>query len=307
MATEVTYRADFAGDWGIPPSETAGAYSTDTLSLPDGTQLFFRSWRAADPQAPVLVLLHGLGAHSGWFIDFGNAQHARGLTVYANDHRGFGRSGGARGHVAAWKTYVRDTDVYLDEVRRRHPGAPISLMGHSMGGVFALYTAADDARSGRKRLASLILLNPWIKDTSKTGLGTQLGILLGGLRGSSRAWRVAGGPETMTENAEAARMVDADSYWVRAQTSAFLYQVALKMRGGALRQARDVRAPALVIQSERDVAVVPAATRRCYEALGSAEKRWQTYPAYAHDAEFEADRAALDDDIAQWVAAHRQG
>ena len=52
--------------------------------------------------------MHGLGAHSGWFIDMGNSLNEQGLTVYAIDHRGFGRSGGFRGHMAQAQTPVRD-------------------------------------------------------------------------------------------------------------------------------------------------------------------------------------------------------
>ncbi|MBF6591653.1 MAG: alpha/beta fold hydrolase [Ktedonobacterales bacterium] len=305
MATESKYRADHAGDWGIAQERAESGYSTDTLTLRDGTPLFFRSWRAADPQAPVLVLLHGLGAHTGWFIDMGNALQARGITVYADDHRGFGRSGGPRGHVRAWRTYVEDIGEFVSAVRQWQPGSPLSLLGHSMGAVFALYVAAEDARSGRNQLASLLLLNPWIADTSKVGLGTQLRILFGGMRGSPTVYRLAGGSDAMTTNAEAARMLEADPHWVRAESAAFLYQIGLRMRGGALRQARDVRAPTLVLQAERDLAIVPAAARRCYETLGSREKDWKTYAGYAHDSEFEADRSALDDDIAHWLLSHR--
>jgi alpha-beta hydrolase superfamily lysophospholipase len=305
MATETKYRADHAGDWGIADESGSGGYQTETLALRDGTKLFFRSWQASDPQAPVLVLLHGLGAHTGWFIDMGNELRARGVTVYADDHRGFGRSGGARGHVRDWHTYVSDVSEFFAAVRERQPNAPISLLGHSMGAVFALYFAADDARSGRNQLASLLLLNPWIADTTRVKLGTMLALLFGGLRGSDKTYAVAGGPEAMTTNPEATTMLNADPHWVRAESAAFLFQIGLKMRGGAIRQARDVRAPTLVLQAEADRAVQTAATRRCYEALGSKEKQLLPLPGYAHDSELEANRSALDDQIARWLLSHR--
>jgi alpha-beta hydrolase superfamily lysophospholipase len=301
MATEVRYQAGHEGDWGIP----SAGYATETLALRDGTSLFFRSWQAVDPHAPVLVLTHGLGAHTGWFIDMGNALQARGITVYADDHRGFGRSGGPRGHVRDWHTYLADVGEFVAEVRQRQPSAPLSMLGHSMGAIFSIYFAADDARSGRNQLASLLLLNPWIADTSKLRLGTQLGVLFGGLRGSAKTYQVAGGPDVMTTNPEAARMLEHDPYWVRAESAAFLFAIGVQMRGGVLRQARDVRAPTLVLQAGRDRSVVADASRKCFEALSSKDKDWKTYPEYAHDSEFEADRSALDDDIAQWLLSHR--
>jgi alpha-beta hydrolase superfamily lysophospholipase len=132
-----------------------------------------------------------------------------------------------------------------------------------------------------------------------------LALLVGGLRGSAKPYAVAGGPEVMTTNPEATAMLNADPHWVRAESAAFLFQVGLKMRNGAIGQARDVRAPTLVLQAEEDRSVVPAATRRCYEALGSEEKLLLTLPGYAHDSEFEADRSSLDDHTARWLLSHR--
>lgn len=302
MAVEVTYDAARKGDWGAPT--TAGGYSTDTLALRDGTSLFYRVWHATDPQAPILVVLHGLGAHTGWFIDMGNALSARGVTVYADDHRGFGRSGGPRGHVVDYHTYLGDIDEFVGEVCRREGDRPITLLGHSMGGLFALYAASIDAKRAHPAIKGLILLNPWIADTGKVAPLTLVQMLLAGVRGSSKLFAVAGGPDVMTTNPEAVRMLDADGYWVRAESAAFLVQIAVKMRGGVLKQAKQVSVPALVLQAEHDKSVVPAKSHAAFEALASEDKTYTVLPGYAHDSELEADRTLLDDTIATWVRAH---
>ena len=72
--------------------------------------------QSARVSAPTLALLHGLGAHSGWFNDMANSLNAAGLHVYVPDHRGFGRSEGERGHTRDWRTYVADTSALLDEI-----------------------------------------------------------------------------------------------------------------------------------------------------------------------------------------------
>lgn len=304
MATESKHRVGHVGNWSIPTTVPGGAYGTDTYKVADGTTIFFRYWRAADPAAPVLVFLHGLGAHTGWFIDMGNELNARGLSVYMDDHRGFGRSEGPRGHVRRGAMYLDDIGALLDEVRKRQPKAPIYLAGHSMGGIFALHTATREEASGASRVRGLILINPWIRDTTKITASLVVSVFGAGPFGSQRLVKAAGGSDVMTANPEAVAMLDEDTYWVRAQTSAFLYQVTL-LRGRMMRLARLVRMPALVIQSEQDKAVVPAATRACYDALGSTDKEWKTYPSFAHDFEFEPERTALDDDLADWIMRHR--
>jgi alpha-beta hydrolase superfamily lysophospholipase len=303
MATDSRYREENVGDWGVPVAAPGGAYGTDSLKLEDGTAIFFRYWHAADPTAPVLVLLHGLGAHTGWFVDMGSELNARGLSVYMDDHRGFGRSSGPRGHVRSGALFIQDITRLLDEAERRRPGAPVFMLGHSMGAIFTIHLAAADARSGRNRLAGLILVNPWVRNPGNPPLGAALRIVSAGVTGSAVPLRLAGGPEAMTTNPDATRMLNADTYWVRAESASFFYQVT-RMRTSMLRVARDVRAPALVLQSEKDLAVLSDASRACYQALGSADKTWITYPEYAHDFEFEPDRSALDNDLADWIMRH---
>ena len=301
MAAQRMYAPERAGDWGVPSAAPGGDYDTGTLAMPDGVKLFYRAWTSAE-SAPTLVLLHGLGAHTGWFIDMGNALAARGLAVYAMDHRGFGRSEGARGHVRDGSIYPRDIAVFLRAVHAWRPTSPIFILGHSMGGIFALNVAADDSAQAQPTLAGIILMNPWIDDQSKVSPAVTAQLLGLGLSGSARPFDVAGGVRTMTTNPEAISMLEHDPHWVRAESASFLFQIT-RMRLNAIKRARQVRLPALVIQCEGDKAVVAAASQRMYDALASADKTWKTYANFAHDVEFEPERASLDDDIAQWMRA----
>ncbi len=298
MRAQSKYAAERVGDWGVP---AAASYQTGTFAAPDGVKLFYRRWLDNDT-APTLVLLHGLGAHSGWFIDMGEELHARGLTVFAIDHRGFGRSDGPRGHVRDGLVYPRDITAFLTQVRAERPASPLFILGHSMGAIFALHVAAADASQPQPLLNGVALMNPWVADTSKVSPVAVAGLILTGMMGSAKPFAGAGGTETMTTNPEAIAMLNADSYWVRAESAAFLYQIT-RMRLAVMSRARQVRAPALVIQCEADRAIKPAASRQMYDALGSADKTWTTYPDFAHDCEFEPGRAVLDDDLAQWIKA----
>jgi alpha-beta hydrolase superfamily lysophospholipase len=146
-------------------------------------------------------------------------------------------------------------------------------------------------------------MNPWISDNSKVSPGALATIVTTGMLGSAKTFQAAGGTETMTTNPEAIAMLNADPYWVRAESASFLYQIT-RMRMAVMARARQVRAPALVIQCEADKAITPAASRRMYDALGGSDKTWTTYPGFAHDCEFEPARAVLDDDIARWITKH---
>ena len=291
------YQPDALGDWGQMLESDTIKTATDILKTSDGCNIFIRSWVADSPD--ILLILHGLGAHSGWFIDMGNKLAARGMTVYAMDHRGFGRSGGLPGHIDNYHTYVEDINFIVTTIRKRHPEAAIHILGHSMGGIFASHFAAKY----QNMLTSVLFLNPWIQDTSQTPILTTLRILVGGIFKSHRYWQVAGGSEVMTTNPEAIQLLHTDTYWCKKQTASFLFQIFL-MRSAALKNAKLITKPGLVMQAEADKSVVSEASHNLYEKLASNDKTWKTFPGYAHDSEFEADRTLLDNVVVTWIAEH---
>ena len=291
------YQPDAPGDWGQMLESATIKTATDILKTPDGCTIFLRSWVTDSPD--VLLILHGLGAHSGWFIDMGNKLAARGMTVYAMDHRGFGRSGGLSGHIDNYHIYVEDINFIVTTIRKRHPEAAIHILGHSMGGIFASHFAEEYQNT----LTSVLFLNPWIQNSSQTSILTTFRILIGGLFKSHRYWQVAGGSEVMTTNPEAIQLLDTDIYWCRKQTASFLFQIFL-MRSAVLKKAKLISKPGLVMQAEADKAVVPEASHNLYDTLANNDKTWKTFPGYAHDSEFEADRTLLDNEVVTWITEH---
>jgi alpha-beta hydrolase superfamily lysophospholipase len=290
------YQPDAAGDWGRAQTSETITVSTEMFILSDFSKIFLRSWQTDSND--ILLILHGLGAHSGWFIDMGNELAKRGLNVYAMDHRGFGRSEGLAGHIDSYHMFVDDTSAIIVELRKRHPLGRIYLLGHSMGGIFTAHIAVKYGNL----LAGILFLNPWIDDSSRLSPITTLRILVGGLRKSRHAWQVAGGHEVMTTNPEAIQMLQADTFWRRTQTSSFLVQI-LQMRLAVMRLAKSITLPVLMLQAEEDKSVLATATRKFYDALASSDKTWKSYPGYAHDSELEADRSLMDDDIVEWIRA----
>ena len=61
-------------------------------------------------------------------------------------------------------TPLQDTVWALDQLRARHPGLPVGLVGHSLGGRTALLAAAGPA------VRSVVALNPWVYPTDDADL-----------------------------------------------------------------------------------------------------------------------------------------
>jgi alpha-beta hydrolase superfamily lysophospholipase len=274
-----------------------GTLGTARMTAPRRPDIFYRYWRVS---APVTLLwLHGLGAHSGWFIDMGSNIAAQGVNFYAMDHQSFGRSGGPRGDIKDYHEFLTDIDRMVDVVKHDLPDTHLYVLGHSMGGIFATYYAASHG----DKFNGVILLNPWVTDTTKISPMQLVTGLIGGLTGSNRVVHLAGGKSTegMTTNPAADAFLKADPYWVWERTQRFYWQVMFLMKGKILQEAAKVAIPALVIQGEADTTLDQTASRALFDRLGSANKAWQTYSGYPHDPEFQTDRSQLDDGIAQWI------
>ena len=291
------YQKEAPGEWGQMKATDAIKVATEMLPMADGCKLFLCDW--VTDSSDVLLILHGLGAHSGWFINMADTLAKRGLTVYAGDHRGFGHSEGLPAHIDNYGTFVEDCHALVTEIRRRHPGRSIYVLGHSMGGIFTTHLAAKYGRE----LAGILYLNPWVEDSSHLSLGTTLAIMFGGLFKSKRYLQVAGGPEVMTTRQEAIEMLNADTYWRRKQTVSFLFQILL-MRMAVLKLAKQITLPVLVMQAGQDKSVLISGTRKLYNALASSDKTWEGYEEFSHDSEFEEEHSRMDSDIAEWIGRH---
>ncbi|MEJ2688464.1 MAG: lysophospholipase [Deltaproteobacteria bacterium] len=106
----------------------------------DGTELPLRTWLPDGPPRAVFIALHGYNDYSNFIKNAAACFRDRDIGVYAYDQRGFGAAPD-RGKWAGSKTMEKDLRTIIDLVRKRYPGVPLYLLGHSMGG--AVIMAAD--------------------------------------------------------------------------------------------------------------------------------------------------------------------
>ena len=130
----------------------------EPLRLPDATAIFLREWPVPDGVARrgSLLLVHGLGEHSGRYSHVAERLAAMGLHVRGYDHRGHGESDGARGSVPHPEALLDDLRAVFDDLPARAEGdaAPPFLLGHSMGGAASPSRAARSSNTARRSSSS---------------------------------------------------------------------------------------------------------------------------------------------------------
>jgi len=128
------------------------------LTRPDGATLALRHWPLPDGERrATVVLVHGLGEHSGRYGAVAQALNALGCAVRGYDHIGHGRSSGPRGVLPQEDRLLTDLAAVVDATRAAMPaGEPLIVLGHSMGGLVAATFAARRLRP----IDALVLSSP---------------------------------------------------------------------------------------------------------------------------------------------------
>jgi len=114
-------------------------------------------WPHPEPRYLALVV-HGYGEHAGRYDELAGVLAGHGAAVYGPDHVGHGRSAGERVVIEDFEDVVTDVHRVAGLARTAHPGLPLVMVGHSMGGLIA----ARYAQRYGSELSALVLSGPVI-------------------------------------------------------------------------------------------------------------------------------------------------
>ncbi len=260
----------------------------------DGTSILVRDWasdsRPGWPWASVL-LVHGMGEHSGRYEHVGDQMAAAGLDVHAYDHRGNGGSGGRRGHVDRWAQYHDDLAERLVNVRGQSGGRPVILYGHSMGGLVVLGYLLTD----RPRPDLVVLSSPGL-DSTLAGWKKSLARVLSGITPTLSIPNDID-PATLSRDPSvgakaAADPANATTTTVRFGAEAIAEQVRVR------RECLRISVPTLVLHGLDD-GLVPAPASEILATVPSVERR--TYPGLRHELHNEPEGPQIIDEIIAWL------
>ena len=125
-------REPYQIEWSGPISPPAALMTTfermteGSFEGVEGIKIFTREWQPAGKPHAVVVISHGFNSHSGHYAWVAEQFAAKGLAVYALDHRGRGRSDGERFFVENFADYTTDLAAFIDMVKVREPACRCS-------------------------------------------------------------------------------------------------------------------------------------------------------------------------------------
>lgn len=124
----------------------------------DGIEIAYYRWRAEGKASGIVQIAHGMGEHAFRYAHVAEALNQAGFHVFANDHRGHGRTAPNRESLgdlggAGWDGLVADMVTLTRLARTREGRLPLVLLGHSMGSFAAQQYVIDNSAS----IAGLVL------------------------------------------------------------------------------------------------------------------------------------------------------
>lgn len=151
-------------------------YTTEerTITMPDGHELYTKTWTPTTPAKARIVFLHGFSDHSEMHAPFFQNIAKHGIKSYALDQRGWGKSvhSPREKGLSGPSSQIMDDITHMINSLPQESDIPLFLMGHSMGGGEVLYYAAEGPKETRKHIRGFLASAPWI-----------------GLHESSRPWK----------------------------------------------------------------------------------------------------------------------
>jgi acylglycerol lipase len=268
----------------------------ENISGSSGLSIFVRSWRPHDDARAVVVICHGLNAHSGQYQWVGEQFAAVGLAVYALDLRGRGRSDGERFYVDKFADYVSDVATAIALAKAREPGLSVYLLGHSAGGVVScIYTLEHQSE-----LAGLICESFAFQIPAPD---FAIAVLKGISHLAPHAHVVKLHNEDFSRDPEVVLSMNADPLIAHEVQPT---QTAAEMARSDDRLKREfslMTLQVLILHGTLDKVTKPSGSQLFYETAGSADKTLKLYEGYYHDLLHDIGKEEVMADITGWIDA----
>lgn len=280
---------------GAPEATRAPAIVDGAAVSVDGARLGLTTWNAEQPVA-LLVAVHGMNDYAAAFTYAGPYWAERGISVYAYDQRGFGRSPGF-GRWPGGDALRQDLRAVIAAVRAERPGLPVYVVGHSMGAAVVMSAIAEAPLD----VDGVILAAPGIWGGAsmsifyRTTLNLAAAFAPGETLTGERAERQA------SDNLDFLRAMYRDPFIIK-ETRLDALLGAVRVMGDAWDASDEIGGDILFLYGERDE-IIPvkqlrkAARRLCGPANAIA------YPEGWHLLFADLQRESVLEDAAQWIAA----
>ena len=267
-----------------------------TSPHPTDTTSITQAWLPDVKPRAIILIVHGLGEHSGRYGNYVDYFVPRGYALYGFDTRGHGRSSGPRGYVERFDRFVEDVDRRAAQARSDWPGTPLFVLAHSLGSLMGL----SYARQYPDRLNGLIVTGTALQDALempawKRSLATVLSRVTPTLKMNN------GMPlSSLSHDPAVIAAFEADPLthpWATPRLATEAEVVRAQIRQGAATW----QVPTLMLHGGADPVCVPEGARLFAAQTPPGLVEYRAYPGLYHEIHNEPEKEQVFSDIEAWL------
>jgi len=260
----------------------------------DGVRLFYREWHTGNTVC-YLLIVHGLGEHSGRYNQLAEDFLREGVSSIAFDLRGHGKSEGKRGHIMNFNEYIYDLDNFKEMLLKRI-NKPLFLLGHSMGGLIAMSYAIKNSQG----LSGLITSSPLFKirvkvPAWKAFIGRTVSRLIPALSMNNEL-----NANMLSHNTDVVKAYLGDPL-VHAKVSSRWFTEVTQTMEDTLNIADRLNIPILMLHAGADRLADPVGSKEIFGRLRVESKALKIYDGFYHEIYNEVNREEPIRDTIEWL------
>jgi lysophospholipase len=283
------------------PASVPGAVALSPFQNEGAQATCLQAWSwLPQGKAPVgvVIIVHGIRDHALRYTALANGLAELGYAVYAQDMRGHGQSGGSAQRWESLTELRNDVDVLLTEATKRHPGVPVFVYGHSMGGLVATHLALE-----HPELAGLVLSGAALKLLPGVSGGQKAAAhFFGAIAPGLHAQHVD--DTEFVREASAKAELAADPLVVHDDLPARSAAATLDGIEAAYARTPELKLPLLVMHGTVDKATNVEGSTELVERATSTDKTLKLWPGVYHDLLHEPEADQVIKQVTDWVVSH---
>jgi len=259
------------------------------------TKISYRKWDSARTRA-VILLIHGLGAHTGRWEAMAEFFRDKGVTSYAAEFGDVDKPDALAYRSGHFKNYFKGIESIHNSIKKDYPSSPIFLAGESMGALISFLFAA----SNPGLFNGLICISPAFENRYRVTFRDFFRMFTPLLYNPEKTHHVPFDSSLCTRDGDYINRMKEDPGEHRLITSKLILELLLaEMYARLIKQ--EIKIPMLFLIAGEDKIVDIWASKRVFERTIAGDKRLVEFPGMYHALSIDIGKEKVFEEISDWM------